>query len=137
VSKATATTRQPPPFRLNKEQTERAAGVKFDPRAWSKLQSSAEYCELYADPGARARRAPLFMMKDWGSPHTRRERADIRMRLVAQVSDTFHASGGTNRERLTRLIVSLFKQAGVRPPAARTLRQAVASATDGWKDPLL
>lgn len=126
--------------RLDKKRCERAAGVEFDARAWVELEWLAEYCVLYANSGAEGRRVPLpvakFMMEHWSEPLTREQRADILPMLVAEVAEVWRTSGGTKRELLTRLVKSLFQQAGVRLPAARTLRDAVARFYNRKSDPL-
>lgn len=111
--------------RLNQDRCERALGVKLTSGAVADLADLAEYCVLYADPGAEGRRAPLFMAADFRSPLTPPQRADVLLRLVEGVAEVWRSNGGTKRERVGRLVRSLFKQAGMTVPAARTLRRAV------------
>ena len=114
--------------KLDQARCERAGGVKFSPGAWVRLESLAEYCELYVDPGAEGRRAPLSMAPDFKPPLTPTQQADILQILVKGVAEAWRENGGVKRERLSRLVRSLFEQAKVTPPAPRTLRRAVQTA---------
>jgi hypothetical protein len=112
---------------LDKTKCQEAAGLRFSPAAVATLNDLADYCELYADSGSEGRSSPLFMMADFRSP-SRHDRAALLAALVEGVTEVWRASGGTKRERLTRLMRSLFEQRGLRPPPASTLRRAVRAA---------
>src|SRR5688572_5923744 len=124
---------------LDKRRCELVGGVRFSNEAFRELEWLADYCLLYADPGAEGRTAPAFM-----APHFREPSNENRQRalhiLLLGVRTIWRASGGTgsgtwyNREerdkngRLINLILSMFVQMGVGPPlppSARTLRRAL------------
>jgi hypothetical protein len=125
--KKTARRMTPQPRRaglLNKGRCDRAAGVVLNAAAFADLEGLSEYCQLYVDPGAEGRRAPLFMAADFREPATREQHAGILLLLVEGVAQVCRANK-IKRDRLNRLVASLFKQTGTRPPAPRTLRRAV------------
>ena len=121
---------------LDKQRCERAAGRRFSDEVFARLQWFAEYCELYADPGAEGLRAPLHMMPDFRANTTANQQQALH-ELVAGVQQVWRDSGGAgsgdwydmnNAKRngkLVRLLTSMFKQARVRVPSARTLRRAL------------
>jgi hypothetical protein len=123
---------------LNKQRCELVAGVKLSDEAFTELEWLAEYCVLYADPGAEGRQAPLFMAPDM-RPSTTKNRQQALHLLVAGVQVVWRDSGGKggsgawydmrDPERngsLVRLLGSMFEQTGVKPfPSPRTLRRAI------------
>lgn len=118
---------------LNKQQCELRGGVKLSDAAFAELVFLAEYCEMYADPGAAGRRAPLFMAPDFRTA----DNLQVLHELVTGVQEVWRASGGqgngtwrdnNDRDRngaLVRLLSSMFEQVGVKSPSPRTLRRAI------------
>jgi hypothetical protein len=127
---------------LDKRQCELRAGVKFGHQAFAELEWLAEYCVLYANPGAEGLWAPLFMASDFRPTMATDQQQALHV-LVAGVQALWRASGGEGKtgawydkadaERngpLVRLLGSMFEQVGVKPPSARTLRRAIQSVNN-------